>query len=47
MTPTALFNDIRFYCSANSNDEIVQKYSRYFSGGYDAYGLSLVSVEMW
>ena len=45
MTPTALFNDIRFYCSANANDEIVQKYSRYFSGGYDAYGLSLDQLE--
>jgi 3-methyladenine DNA glycosylase AlkD len=45
MTPTALFNDIRFYCSANANDELVQKYSRYFREGYDAYGLSLDQLE--
>lgn len=45
MTPTALFNDIRFYCSANANQETVEKYSRYFSSGYDAYGLSLDQLE--
>jgi 3-methyladenine DNA glycosylase AlkD len=45
MTPTALFNDIRFYCTANADDELVEKYSRYFRGGYDAYGLSLDQLE--
>lgn len=45
MTPTALFNDIRFYCTANANEEMVEKYSRYFRGGYDAYGLSLDQLE--
>lgn len=45
MTPTALFNDIRFYCTANANEEMVEKYSRYFRGGYNAYGLSLDQLE--
>ncbi|HNX44066.1 MAG TPA: DNA alkylation repair protein [Bacteroidales bacterium] len=45
MTPTALFNDIRFYCTANASDEMVMKYSRYFREGYDAYGLSLDQLE--
>jgi len=45
MTPTALFNDIRFYCTANANEETVEKYSRYFRDGYDAYGLSLDQLE--
>lgn len=39
MTPKELFNQIRRYCSANADPKIVQKYSRYFKEGYDAYGL--------
>ena len=35
-----LFNDIRSFCIANANPEIVTKYSRYFKEGYDAYGLT-------
>lgn len=45
MTPTALFNDIRFFCTVNANEETVKKYSRYFRDGYDAYGLSLDQLE--
>lgn len=45
MTPTALFNDIRFYCTAHASDETVQKYARYFREGYNAYGLSLDQLE--
>lgn len=41
MTPTNLFDDIREFCKANSNETLVKKYSRYFKEGYDAYGLSL------
>ena len=40
MTPEELFNDIHAYCQANSNEAIVQKYSRYFKEGYDAFGLT-------
>jgi 3-methyladenine DNA glycosylase AlkD len=40
MTPAELFNDIHSYCLANANEAIVQKYSRYFKEGYDAYGLT-------
>lgn len=39
MTPKELFNQIRRYCQANADPKIVQKYSRYFKEGYDAYGL--------
>jgi 3-methyladenine DNA glycosylase AlkD len=40
MKPAELFNDIHAYCMANANGAIVQKYSRYFKEGYDAYGLT-------
>ena len=40
MSPAELFNDIHAYCLANANEDIVQKYSRYFKEGYDAYGLT-------
>jgi 3-methyladenine DNA glycosylase AlkD len=35
-----IFNRIRSYCEANADEALVQKYSRYFTEGYDAYGLS-------
>jgi 3-methyladenine DNA glycosylase AlkD len=40
MTNKELFNQIRRYCKANADPKVVQKYSRYFKEGYDAYGLS-------
>jgi 3-methyladenine DNA glycosylase AlkD len=40
MTPEELFNDIHVYCLANASEAIVQKYSRYFKEGYDAFGLT-------
>ncbi len=40
MTPEELFKDIDTYCRANCNEAIVQKYSRYFKEGYDAFGLT-------
>lgn len=33
------FQEIRRFCEKNGNEEIVRKYSRYFTEGYDAYGL--------
>ena len=49
------FLEIRRFCEKNANPEIVKKYSRYFTEGYDAYGLDdkiLVSqrdkwLELW
>lgn len=35
-----IYTDIHNYCVENANDDLVKKYSRYFKGGYDAYGLS-------
>ncbi|HUV14740.1 MAG TPA: DNA alkylation repair protein [Acidobacteriota bacterium] len=35
-----IFNGIRAFCEANADEALVQKYSRYFTEGYDAYGLS-------
>ncbi len=33
------FLEIRKFCEKNANPEIVKKYARYFTEGYDAYGL--------
>lgn len=40
MTAKELCEEIRSYCRANADEDIVKKYSRYFKEGYDAYGLS-------
>lgn len=39
MTSKELIEDIRAFCRANANDELVKKYSRYFKGDYCAYGI--------
>jgi 3-methyladenine DNA glycosylase AlkD len=39
------FNTIRKFCEQNANAATVQKYSRYFTEGYDAYGLGQVVFE--
>lgn len=39
------FLEIRAFCEANANPEIVKKYSRFFTEGYDAYGLGRVVFE--
>ncbi|MBI9052682.1 MAG: DNA alkylation repair protein [Bacteroidales bacterium] len=39
MKATELFNEIQEFCIANADDKIVEKYSRYFKGGYNGYGL--------
>jgi len=45
MSPSDLASDIREFCQENENPAVVEKYSRYFSEGYDAYGLSLEQIE--
>lgn len=40
MNVAELVEDIRAYCRANADKNVVEKYSRYFTEGYDAYGLS-------
>ena len=44
MTPRSklnrAFDKIRNICEANADEATVQKYSRFFTEGYDAYGLS-------
>jgi 3-methyladenine DNA glycosylase AlkD len=40
MTADELCKDIHSYCVANGNEAVVQKYSRYFKEGYDAFGLT-------
>lgn len=40
MKAADLFGDIRAYCQAHTNPKIVEKYARYFTEGFDAYGLS-------
>ena len=39
MKTLELFRDIQKICIANADAEIVKKYSRYFKGGYEGYGL--------
>jgi len=39
------FLEIRRFCEKNANPEIVEKYSRYFTEGYDAYGLDQKTYE--
>lgn len=40
-----IVKNIRDYCIANSNPELVKKYSRYFKEGYDAYGLNSEQIQ--
>lgn len=35
-----VFDGVRAYCAANADEALVKKYSRFFTEGYDAYGLS-------
>jgi hypothetical protein len=35
-----IFLEIQEYCFENANAELVNKYSRYFKEGYDAFGLN-------
>jgi 3-methyladenine DNA glycosylase AlkD len=39
MTPKDIFNNFREFGQQHSNPAIVEKYSRYFKEGYDAFGL--------
>jgi len=39
------FLEIRRFCEKNVNPDIVKKYSRYFTEGYDAYGLDQKTSE--
>jgi len=39
------FHEIRRFCEKNANPDIVKKYSRYFTEGYDAYGLDQKTFE--
>ncbi len=39
------FLEIRRFCEKNANPDIVKKYSRYFTEGYDAYGIDQETSE--
>ena len=39
------FREIRKFCEKHANQDIVKKYSRYFTEGYDAYGLDQKTSE--
>lgn len=45
MKTNSLYLEILSYCIANSNPDNVEKYSRYFKGGYDAHGLSQPQIN--
>jgi len=40
MNSTQLYKDIISFCEQNADEEIVKKYSRYFKGGFNGYGLA-------
>lgn len=40
MNAKDLFDELRAYCQANADVKVVEKYSRYFKEGFDAYGLT-------
>jgi len=37
----SIVNEIREFCVENADESLVKKYSRFFTEGYDAYGLSM------
>jgi len=39
------YDEIRTFCLEKANPDIVKKYSRYFTEGYDAYGLDRETYE--
>jgi len=41
-----LFNEVRTFCQAHANPANVQKYSRYFVEGYDAYGVDFKLIVL-
>jgi 3-methyladenine DNA glycosylase AlkD len=45
MNSKQLIEEIRAYCRANANEANVIKYSRYFKGEFNAYGLANGQVE--
>jgi len=44
MNATELTQEIRDYCRKYANAESLQKYQRYFKGGYDGYGLNTTQI---
>jgi 3-methyladenine DNA glycosylase AlkD len=45
MTPPEIFTELQQYGTENENPVIIEKYTRYFKEGYDAYGLSHEQVN--
>jgi 3-methyladenine DNA glycosylase AlkD len=45
MTAENLINEIRNYCYLNTNEENVKKYSHYFKGEHNAYGLTSPQIQ--
>lgn len=41
------FNQIRTYCEKHANKAVESKYARYFTEGYDAYGLDKDDFGQW
>lgn len=46
MTPKDIFNNFQEFGQRNSNPAIVEKYSRYFKEGYDAFGLQQGQLDV-
>ncbi|TCO10898.1 DNA alkylation repair protein [Natronoflexus pectinivorans] len=44
MNSNQLVDEVRAYCHKHSNPQNLQKYQRYFKGGYDGYGLTTIQI---
>ncbi len=45
MNAKELINEIRLYCEQKEDPVSLQKYQRYFKGGYDGYGLNTTTIN--
>jgi 3-methyladenine DNA glycosylase AlkD len=45
MNAGELFSDVHAYCVSCTNEENIKKYSKYFKGDFDAYGLSQPQIN--
>jgi 3-methyladenine DNA glycosylase AlkD len=45
MNTLELIHEIRLYCNQKADPVSLQKYQRYFKGGYDGYGLNTTAIN--
>lgn len=45
MSPKELYDTVHLFCIENKNEENLKKYSRYFKGGYNGFGLGQKEIQ--